>query len=114
MEDEEDFEQEFNTLSDADFNDGVYILASRRHFLSKQLEYRVAYVNNVDEIYGEKSKEKIKEKFDECFSYKDEDEAIRYAFKIFDELKENGIDPEHGVGVIYKWEDLTFKKLIGG
>lgn len=107
-------EDDFKTLTDADFDDGIYILATRRHFLSKQLEYRVAYVHNTEKMYDPEISKKIIRNYFDGHVYKNEDDAIAFAMNYLESLRKSGIEPQHGIGVIYKWEDITFKKLIGG
>lgn len=109
---EEDFEEEFSKTGDVTFDDGVYILANRRCWISRHLEYRVSYVPQIDFIYDEKiGKQAIKAWFGDSKVYKVEQDAIDEAMRLIETIEE---PTEHGLGVIYKWEDITFKKLIGG
>lgn len=105
-----------DTLNDTVYDDGVYILATRKSILSKHLEYRVAHVVSVDKLYGDLGKDKpeavphlIKHYFGKVPVFKTEAEATAEAMRLHEEV--GGTD--NGIGVIYAWEDKRFKQLIG-
>ena len=106
-----------NTLKDIDYDDGVYILATRRNFLSKNLEYRIAHITSVDKLYGdfgaqgspEPVKHLVKEYFANKPVFKSEADATSEALRIHEEI--GGTD--YGIGVIYVWASKTFKQIIG-
>lgn len=106
-----------SVLNDTVYDDGIYILATRRHFLSKNLEYRVAYVKYVSDLYGNNSgpipdpvSHLIKKYFGDKTVFKSENEATTEAMRILDEVGET----DHGIGVIYAWDSKTFKQISGG
>jgi hypothetical protein len=110
-------EDDYNDIGDLSYDDGIYILASRRSFLSRHLEYRVAHISSVDRLYGEMEKGKPKPVphmisffFSDKPVFKTEEEATAEAMRLLDEVEST----EHGIGVIYVWEDITYKKLVGG
>ena len=106
-----------NKLNDVVYDDGVYILATRRNFLSKNLEYRIAHVTSVDKLYGdfgaqgspEPVKHLVKEYFANKPVFKTEEDATSEALRMHEEI--GGTD--HGVGVIYAWVSNTFKQISG-
>lgn len=110
-------EENEDTLNDVVYDDGIYILASRKHFLSRQLEYRVAHIASVDKLYGdfgsnvpEPVKYLVKEYFADKPIFKTEEDATAEALRLHEEI--GGTD--HGIGVIYAWENKTFKQITGG
>lgn len=105
-----------SVLDDIVYDDGIYILATRRHFLSRNLEYRVAHIASVDQLYGdfgaakpEPVKHLIKAYFGNKPAYKTEQEATAEAMRILEDVGET----DHGIGVIYAWENKTFKQISG-
>ena len=111
FDDEEEFEEEFSKLHDTDYNDGIYILANRRSWLSRHLEYRVAYLSDIDALYDEEWTGEI---LYTCFThakvFKNEEDAIAEAMVLLEKYPHT----DNGVGVVYKWDNITYKKLIGG
>ena len=112
---EEEFD--FDDTGDLTYDDGIYILASRRHFLSKHLEYRVAHISSVDRLYGEMDggipkpvSHMVSHHFSDKPVFKTEEDAVAEAIRILEEVGHT----EHGIGVIYVWEKITYKKLVGG
>lgn len=110
---EDEFEDK---LDNTVYDDGVYILATRKSILSKHLEYRVALVESVDKLYGDFGSGKpiavphlIKLYFGNAPVFKTEEEATAEAMRLHEEV--GGTD--NGIGVIYAWEDKRFKQLIG-
>jgi hypothetical protein len=112
MMEEEDYN--FSTLDGADvtYNDGIYILATRRHFLSRNLEYRVAHIVDVEKLYD--GQNPVPHMINKCFGdkviFRTEEEATNEALSQSELI--GGTD--HGVGVIYAWEHKTFKQISGG
>ena len=109
--------EEEEKLNDTMFDDGIYILATRRHFLSRSLEYRVAHLSSVDNLYGDFGADKpepvphlIKHYFGDKKVFKNEDDATDEAMQILERVGTT----DHGIGVIYAWENKTFKQIIGG
>lgn len=107
----DDEDEDFSKLDDVDYNDGIYILANRRSWLSRHLEYRVAYIHDIDALYDEEMTGEI---LHTCFThakvFKTEEEAIAEAMVLLDKYP----NTDNGVGVVYKWDNITYKKLIGG
>lgn len=110
-------EEEYDNIGDLTYDDGIYILASRRHFLSKNLEYRVAHISSVDRLYGEMDNgipkpvpHMISHYFSDKPIFKSEEDAVAEAMCVLEQVEHT----EHGIGVIYVWENLTYKKLVGG
>ncbi len=109
--------EDVERIDDVVYDDGIYILANRRHFLSRNLEYRVAHVISVDKLYGDFGRDKpepVKHLVKEYFSlkpvFKTEDEATQEAMRMLEEVGTT----DHGIGVIYAWEDKTFKQISEG
>lgn len=109
--------EDIEILNDAVYDDGIYILANRRHFLSKNLEYRVAHVSSVDKLYGDFGsdtpqpvKHLIKKYFSNKAVFKTEDEATQEAMRMLEDIGTT----DHGIGVIYAWENKTFKQISEG
>lgn len=99
-------------------DNGIYILATKSPSDDTELQYRVIHAHAIDNIYGEMSLDgvpepnshMIEEYFGDCDPLSTEDDAIEKAMFL---LEEYGTT-EHGIGVIYAWEDKTYKELIGG
>ena len=91
--------------------DGIYILVTTGKSKTS-FEYRVTYSDDIDSIYTETfeaNSSAIKNIFDNCKVFNKEDEAADEALQIYDELR---ITTE-GIGVIYKFEDYTYKQITG-
>lgn len=108
---DDEFEEEFSKLADTEWNDGIYILASRRSWISRHLEYRVGYVSNIDMLYDEETAgEVLYTSFTFAPVFKNEADAIAEALRLLEQYP----NTDNGVGVIYRWDHMTYKKLSGG